>query len=116
MNELEIKVMNYLNELGFSHSLSSFYYVTMIIAYCLENPADVYRLGKASKTCAEKAGSTTTRFERTLQHEIKTSMEPAIPRKEFVARAVNELRTTLATEEQHTGPNETIANFVRRNK
>jgi hypothetical protein len=95
VDDVEVKIVRYLDEFGFKYSLLGFQYAVVIIAHCLKNPEDMHQICKTYRICAQKVGTTPMRFERALRHEIRIHAKAEDTNKEFIARAVNELRIEL---------------------
>jgi hypothetical protein len=90
--------MQYLDKMGFKHSLLGFKYAVVIIMHCLDNPQDVYQICNTYEVCAQKVGVSATQFERALRHEVRMHAKSGLTNKEFVAQAVDHIGIELASE------------------
>jgi two-component system, response regulator, stage 0 sporulation protein A len=83
-----IKIVNYLDSMGFKHANKGFGYLIDAIVLAAENPEILDAVCKELyPAVAELHNTTASRVERAIRHAIETSNAGKITNSEFIARA-----------------------------
>lgn len=81
------KIVKYLDDNGFKHSIKGFDYLITAIDLCVEVPEKLHEVCKLYAEVGKIHSTTQPRTERAIRHSIETSDVKKITNSEFIARA-----------------------------